>query len=216
MKKFIKHISLVAAGCALMIGTGQTYAQDLSLGLRGGGQWSQFSKFATDHGITGANVGITAVYSTNEHFGFGGDLLYSRQGGDYNVQTYSPIYGNGVTSYRVQNDYVRLVPKVMWFFRDVDDRFRPKVTGGVNLGFMTRSEDIVRGYDMTSAFNTFDVGAQLGLGFNYRIASRIWLQFDAEYMLGLMRANDINTNYPNNLANNTLSLNGGIAFGISH
>ena len=207
MKKLLAKISLFA-GCVFMVTS--VSAQNLSLGVRGGTQWSQFSEFATSNGIQGANVGLTAVYSTKENFGYGADLLFSRNGGDFSMLN---TLGEE-EYYRVQNDYVRFVPKAMWFFRDVEDRFRPKVTLGLNVGFMTKSQDIDRNLVMNETFRTVDGAAQLGLGFNLKIASRTWLQFDAEYMLGFVEAEDYSTYYPSQLYNNTLSLNGGIAFGI--
>lgn len=218
MKTMIKSMPFIA-GCLLMVFT--TNAQtsktkapstpsNFSIGVKGGPQFSSFSRFAPIHTRIGWNAGLTMTYSAWEHWGIGGDVLYTRTGGYYSVSRPGMD-----TRHTVRTDYVRFVPKVTYFFMKLEDRFRPKIFLGPNFGVLTMAYDKNRQIGLYDEYKPVEIGITGGIGFNYRVASAIWLTFDAEYLYGFNRINDVNTYNPNNLHTNSLSGAVGLAFGVN-
>lgn len=217
MKTFFKTLP-VLAGCMLMVNVASaqstkktpTTPSNFSIGVKGGAQFSSFSRFAPINTRIGWNAGLTMTYSAWEHWGFGGDVLYTRTGGYYSV--YRPT---GNTRHTVRTDYVRIVPKATYFFLGLENRFRPKVFLGPNLGILTSAVDKNRGLGLYNEFVPVEIGVTGGIGFNYRVASAVWLTFDAEYLYGFNRINEVNTFNPDNLHTNSLSGSVGLAFGLN-
>lgn len=218
MKTMIKTIPIIA-GCLLLVFTANAQnsgikapatASNFSIGFKGGPQFSSFSRFGPINTRIGWNAGLTMTYSAWEHWGFGGDVLYTRTGGYYSV-----VRPGIDTRHTVRTDYVRFVPKVTYFFMGLEDRFRPKIFIGPNFGVLTMAVDKNRGIDLYDEFQPVEIGVTGGIGFNYRVASAIWLTFDAEYLYGFNRINDVDTYDPNNLHTNSLSGAVGLAFGLN-
>lgn len=222
MKTTMKALPILA-GCLLYVGTG--YAQqgkktdkkdpkaqetNFSIGVKGGVQTSSFSRFAPINTRVGWNAGLTMTYSAWEHWGFGGDVLYTRTGGYYSVSRPGTD-----TRHTVYTDYVRFVPKVSYFFMDLDDIIRPKLFVGPNFGVLTMARDKGRGMNMYDEFQPVEIGITAGTGFNLRLARAIWLNVDVEYLVGLNKINKVNTYDPNNLRTNSLSGSVGVAFGLN-
>lgn len=222
MKTMIKTLPIVA-GCMLYMGTG--YAQstkknekspkkpqesNFSIGVKGGIQTSAFSRFAPINTRVGWNAGLTMTYSAWEHWGLGGDILYTRTGGYYSV-----VRPTGDTRHTVHTDYVRFVPKVTYFFMDLDDIIRPKLFVGPNLGVLTMARDKDRNMGLYNEYHPVEIGITAGTGFNLRLARAIWLNVDVEYLIGLNKINKVNTYNPNNLRTNSLSGSVGVAFGLN-
>lgn len=220
MKTTMKALPILA-GCLLYMGSG--YAQNkknekdpktpvesnFSLGVKGGIQTSSFSRFAPIHTRVGWNAGLTMTYSSWEHWGLGGDILYTRTGGYYSVDRAVD------TRHTVHTDFVRLVPKVTYFFMDLEDPIRPKVFLGPNVGILTMAGDKNRGINLYDEYHPVEIGITVGTGFNWRLARAIWLNFDVEYLVGLNKINKVNTYNPNNLRTNSLSGSVGLAFGLN-
>lgn len=186
-------------------------ASNFSIGVRGGAQFSSFSRFAPINTRIGWNAGLTMTYSAWEHWGVGGDITFTRTGGYYMVNR----GGGNFTRHTVRTDYVRIVPKATYFFRKLDDRFRPKIFLGPNLGILTMAKDKNSRTDLYNEYHPVEIGITAGVGFNYRMARAVWLNFDLEYLVGLNRINKINIYSPNNLRTNSLSGSLGLAFGLN-
>lgn len=183
---------------------------NFSFGVKGGVQTSSFSRFAPIQTRVGWNAGLSMTYSSWEHWGVGGDVLFVRTGGYYMVDRAS-----GDTRHTVRTDYVRFVPKVTYFFGSLDNRFRPKIFLGPNLGILTAAKDKNDRFNLYDEYVPVEIGLTAGVGFNYRIAPSVWFLFDAEYLVGFNRINRVNTYNPNNLRTNSLSGSVGIAFGLN-
>ena len=220
MKTHIQTGSIIA-GCMLMAVTlsAQTKKMDkdkkppmegnFTMGMKGGVQFSSFSRFAPINTRIGWNAGMTMTYSAWEHWGVGGDMLFVRSGGYYSVDRASD------TRQVVRTDYVRFVPKVTYFFMNLEDRFRPKIFAGPNFGVLTMAKDKNSRADLHNEFRDVEIGLTAGLGFNYRLARAVWLNFDAEYLVGFNRINKVNTYSPDNLHTNSMSASIGLVFGLN-
>lgn len=182
---------------------------NFSIGVKGGVQMSSFSRFAPINTRVGWNTGLTMTYSSWEHWGFGGDILYMRTGGYYSVDRVTD------TRHTVHTDFVRIVPKATYFFRGLEDAFRPKVFLGPNLGILTMARDKNRRIGLYDEYYPVEIGATVGTGFNWRLARAVWFNMDVEYLVGLNKINRVNTYNPNNLRTNSLSGSVGVAFGIN-
>lgn len=177
----------------------------LSVGPIVGANLSTINSLPNTKSIAGISGGGFANYSVNEHFGIGAKILYSQLG---------TAFSN--SSQIVKLHYIQIPLSAIYFFGDNGSLFRPKIYAGPYLGTLIKAKDengneILRG-DGTAAYNTFDLGGQVGVGFNYRILPSTWINFDA----GLAKSfGDVTKDNSNTYHNVAFSLNVGISFPIS-
>lgn len=205
-----KIFTLLAVTMMFTSANAQT-KNNYSIGVRAGVNTSAFGYFPLDDPRFGMNAGISGVYSKWENHGIGADLLFSRTGGEY----YLGEQEGRISRYDAYTDYIRIQPKYYYFFNDLEDKFRPKVSAGVSVGFLTGAEADNMTGTRVSSFNSVDAGGILGAGFNYTVSKAIWLSVDVEYLLSATQANKIEVYQPDNLYTNNLSLNVGINFGLT-
>lgn len=153
----------------------------ISIGPRGGVNISNVTHVEESQTVTGLALGLTSTYSFNERTGLTVDVLYSVEG-----------YKAPFEKYKLR--YLQVPVYFDFFFGQLGNRFRPKVYAGVSpaffLGGTLNELDINQPY-----YSKFILNATGGLGFNYRIANRIWLNTDARAYFGLndIRSDDIAT-----------------------
>lgn len=173
----------------------------ISIGPRGGVNFSNVTNVDESQSITGVTLGLTSTYSFNEATGLTLDVMYS-------VEGYKAPFEN----YKLR--YLQVPVYFDVFFGQLGDRFRPKVYAGVAPSFFlsgTLNElDVNKPY-----YNSFILHASGGLGFNYRIANRIWLNTDLRAFVGLndIRDNDVATGDP--IKPRTTQLTLGLAYGLA-
>ncbi|MBK7872628.1 MAG: outer membrane beta-barrel protein [Saprospiraceae bacterium] len=133
--------------------------------------------------------------------------MYSQEGSQYDINA---------TTVKTDLDYIRLLLAYNVFFGDLGDRLRPKLYIGPTLGFLIDADTEVRNQetDIMDNYKNLDIGLAAGLGFNYRIGSQQWLNFDARFQPGLT---DIVENKPSGtdaIRNQAIQLSIGVAFGL--
>ncbi|MEO5905969.1 MAG: porin family protein [Saprospiraceae bacterium] len=194
---FIKGIILVCLTSILSVF--QLNAQDrFSIGPRVGLNFSNVSNFEGSESLTGLALGLTSTYSISESTGITVDLLYSGEGFTF-----------GGDDYKLS--YLQLPILFDVFFGELGSSFRPKVYAGVAPGFLMgyKVNDDKADKDDLNSINLSLVG---GLGFNARVASRIWLNADLRAYLGL---SDYNDNGGDKSALSTIQPSIGLAYGLS-
>ena len=184
----------------------QLNAQDhFSLGPRAGVNFSNVCHIDNSKSLPGFVGGLTSTYSINESSGLILDILYSQEG--YKDKT--------LGDNDIHFSYLQIPVYYSHFFGKLGESLRPKVYIGLEPGFLlhvkVNDEDADKGQ-----FKTFNLALSGGLGFNARVANRIWLNTDLRGMLGLM---DIRQNAPETKkdihALNNIQLSLGLAYGIS-
>ena len=131
---------------------------------------------------SGFSGGAFANYSITTDFGLTGQLLYSQQGAN--------IDSGGVES-KLRLDYLQVPILGAYYFGK--DKFRPKVLLGPQFGFLLSSKD-KDGSDLDpngNIYETSDISAVLGAGFNYNLAPKIWLNADLRYNYGISNISKI-------------------------
>ena len=173
----------------------------ISIGPRGGVNISNVTNVDESQTVTGLALGLTSTYSFNERTGLTLDVLYSVEG-----------YKAPFEKYKLR--YLQVPVYFDFFFGKLGNRFRPKVYAGASpaffLGGTLNELDINQPY-----YTKVIIHATGGLGFNYRIANRIWLNTDARAFIGLndIRQNEVATGsgvYPR-----TFQFTLGLAYGLS-
>lgn len=188
----------------ILFGIEATYAQvkdQISIGPRVGVNFSNVSNVDNSESVTGLLLGLTSTYSISERSGITLDILYSSEG-----------YKLGSDELKIHNLQIPIYFDV--FFGELGSAFRPKVYVGVVPGFFldAKFNDNESNKDF---YNGFLFGASGGLGFNYRMASRIWLNTDLRANIGLIDIRE-DTGLDNDLlADRTFSLSVGLAYGLS-
>jgi Outer membrane protein beta-barrel domain len=201
----LKKLTIIFA-LVIIINANKITAQVLSVGPIAGVNVSTISNFAFTKNLVGLSIGGFANYSINEHFGIGAKILYSQLG----------------TGFTNKSDIVRLnylqVPITgIYYFGDVGNKFRPKFFIGPYIGTLIKAADtngnLIVGTDGQKVYNNVDLGGLAGIGFNYLIQSRTWLNVDAGYGRSL---GDITKTGSNTYKNESFNLNIGVSFPIGN
>lgn len=147
-------------------------------------------------------AGVIINYSTSEHIGFAADVLWSMEGARIED-------GEGIeTDLALQ--YVRVPLKFAYFMGDFEDGFRPKVTIGPSMGFLVDADadnESTGTTDVKSTFESFDLGANASIGFNWKMGDNMWLNTDFNYYHGFLEISP-------NQYNSNFGLKVGLAFGL--
>lgn len=204
--KIMKNLTLLLALATATAGFAQTNNNSkipaepieqskFSIGLTGGFGHSFVEPYENATFMPSWNAGITAVYAPGPHWGFGADVIYSGEGSKLKV---------GDITHSTQLDYLRIPLKAIYFFRKYEDDFRPKVSLGPTLGIMMDNHG-------NKNFNSFDVGANASIGFNYRLLRAVWFNADVSYFQGFT---DIYSHNNETDLNGNIRLNVGLSFGF--
>jgi hypothetical protein len=210
----MKRIALFTTGILLTAGVhgnAQNLAQHISLGPIGGVGHSWMSNTDNQKIKPSAHLGIAFIYSTKTHFGWGADLSASHEG-----YKWEDAAGNDMS---IDPSYVRLTPKVYYFFGKYGNAVRPKVFAGPSLAFKVAEDQYYNGDRLANegtsvvtpkedVFNTVDFGLTAGAGLNVRLKQGVWLNMDGSYYNGLIDVTD------NNQMNRNLRFNLGVMFGL--
>lgn len=172
-------------------------SQNLSVGPVVGGQHAFITPYSDWRFNPEWNAGLSLTYSTMEHWGYGLESKYSREGARFQNS-------EGITS-GVLLEYIRVPLKAMYFFNDYGQSIRPKVTLGPSLGFL------INGKDLAPTVNKFDIGANASAGINFRLATDIWLNTDLNYYQGFRK---INPGISTTEWNSNVGVNCGVTFGF--
>ncbi|MDZ4746965.1 MAG: porin family protein [Saprospiraceae bacterium] len=195
IQKVLFTLSLVLIGISA---ANAQVGDQTSIGPRVGVNFSNVSNVDGSEALTGLAIGLTSTYSISEKTGLTIDLLYSGEGYKLN-------------SNELRLSYLQLPIYFDLFFGELGEKFRPKVYAGVVPGFLLDAKN--NGNDIVDVFNNFNLSVSGGLGFNYRVGNRIWLNTDLRAFLGL---SDIREDaIGDKVANNNIQLSLGLAYGLS-
>jgi hypothetical protein len=172
-----------------------------SIGPRVGVNWANVTNVDDSKALTGLVLGPTITYSINESSGITFDILYSGEG-----------YKVAEDEYKIR--YLQIPIYYDFFFGELGNAFRPKVYVGVQPGFFlnAKTNDTENTDDF---YNKFVLGLSGGLGFNLRVANKIWLNTDLRSNIGLsdVRASDFQTG--DDIKPRTVQLSLGLCYGFS-
>jgi len=148
---------------------------------------------------TGYTFGLTTTYSIMQHTGLTVNFLFTREGAETSAGT------------ELKLNYLRLPIYFDYFFNELGEVFRPKIYAGIVPGLRTQAE--VADVEVDDNFSTFDLGIGGGIGFNYQITERTWLNVDARYVRGIININE-EADLAGEAFNQYFQGSVGIAFGL--
>lgn len=189
-----------------------TYAQQrFSAGPRVGLNMSTFGRDASEYTLRpGVTAGAFLMYSSLNHFGISGDLLYSQMGGKYSQSN---------TSFKQRVNYLE-IPVALRYFLTLSGNFRPNLFFGPSLGIKLNAKrtnyvndlGTQPDFDNSAQFNNLDLGLIAGFQLNFKgLAERQHFLIDARYRYGL---SDITVDPNQNVNNSTITLTLGYSFGV--
>lgn len=183
--------------------------QNLSFGPTAGFGHAWMSNTTNGKYKPAGNVGVSLLYSSTPHIGFGADLKYSIEGNKTQI---------GVQETENTLNYVRIPLKVIYFFGEYGDRIRPKIAVGPSFGILaggkkevTNNHTLVSKAEAQDLYKGFDAGIGVLAGLNYRLIRNTWFVAEINYYNGLTNINEL-ANLNNK--NRNLGLNIGVNFGI--
>ncbi|WP_080057895.1 porin family protein [Spirosoma aerolatum] len=205
--------SFLVIGCLSVSSAQQRFTAGPRVGLNLSNYWGSADGMSFTPGIT---AGAFLMYSSLNHFGISGDVLYSQRGTSYQ--------GNNMKFIQRVN-YLE-IPVVARYFLTLNGNFRPNLFVGPSLGIKLNAKRIKGDYlqgtgpvlngDNSDAFNNLDLGATGGIQLNWGTGNRQHFLIDARYTLGLT---DVQA-FPNvwgprsSLQNSTVSITLGYGFGV--
>ncbi len=202
---------LAITGCL----SGSFAQQRFSAGPRVGLNLSTFGMDAQGYTMRpGIAAGAFLMYSSLNHFGISGDLLYSQMGGKY-----SQTINNRVNSSNQRINYLE-IPVALRYFLTLKGNFRPNLFFGPSLGIKLnakRTDVITQGvpqadFDNSNNFRPLDLGLIAGFQLNFKgLGKRQRFLIDARYRYGL---SDITIDDNQNVNNSTVTLTLGYGFGV--
>lgn len=194
-----KGIILVCLA-SLLTGYQLNAQDDFSIGPRVGVNFSNVSNVENSSSLTGLAIGLTSTYSISESSGITVDLMASHEGFSINDDDFRATYLQIPILFDV-------------FFGELGSAFRPKVYVGVTPGFLLGAKFNDDKIDDLDGFKKFNLALTGGLGFNARVASRIWLNADLRAYLGLTDTSDNVVDEKN--TQSTIQPSIGLAYGLS-
>ncbi|MFY7910309.1 MAG: porin family protein [Emticicia sp.] len=200
--KNLKRFTLAIA--ITLLGFNATQAQTTSIGPLVGVNVSTFTGEPNTKPLAGLAVGGFINHSFDEHFGVNAKLIYSQLGSSY-------TFNEDINRLH----YIQLPVTGVYYFGNNGQTFRPKVYAGLYgaslLSSNHKSGDAVVEGNGTPYYKKSDFGGVLGLGFNYLLSDRTWLNVDAGYNGGFV---DVTTSDATDFKNKAFTLNVGISFPI--
>lgn len=197
-----KHLSLIFIAFTIFaIGPlyGQLNSSNFSIGPRLGVNYSNVSNPDEAESLAGLVAGLTSTYSINQYSGITIDLLYSGEG--YQI-------GDN----KMKLNYLRLPVLYNLFFGELGESFRPKVLLGLQPGLLLSAKSGTT--DVKNNMNNFAFGIGGGLGFNYRLKDRMWLNTDLRSFFDLNDVRDDPPSSSDKYAIRNIQLSVGIAWGL--
>jgi len=161
---------------------GMAYAQNTSIGLRGGLVLA--SLIGPDApGNSGAKAGfmggVFLNYSINEQIGTSFELNYAQRGNRSEAGNNDEILHMNYVEFNLYGSY---------FFGEGD--LRPKLFAGPYAAYLLNAKRTFQGFDteedLTDRYTSTDFGLLLGAGLHYRIGEGIWFIGDIRYNYGLV------------------------------
>ncbi len=152
------------------------------------------------------------MYSSLNHFGISGDVLYSQMGANFSQNN---------ESFKQRINYLE-IPVALRYFLTLSGDFRPNLFFGPSLGIKLNAKNtnyvntnpaITRGdIDNSAQFNDLDLGLIAGFQLNFKgLGERQRFLIDARYRYGL---SDITIDPSQNINNSTITLTLGYGFGV--
>lgn len=175
-------------------------AQTLSIGPVIGANFSTVSESENGERLMGLSAGAFANYSINEKLGLNLKVLFSQMG-----------VASSVSDNKVRLNYLQIPLSGVYFFGESGDKFRPKVFLGPYVGFLLGAKN--GDLDIKESLRSVDIGGQIGLGFNYSLKERTWLNIDLGYAAGFTTVDAADDAVGNN---NALFVNVGLSFPVGN
>lgn len=201
----MKRLTKIATSVMLGIASFTTsFSQTTSIGPMAGVNIAKFQDAPDSKYTVGASAGGFLNHSFNENFGMTAKLLFSQMGNK-----------NEVFKATAKLNYVQVPITGVYYFGKQGQAFRPKIFAGLYAAGLASAKN--KYYEsntsetVTGAYNSFDGGGTLGLGFNYLLSDKSWLNFDLGYNQGFT---DITKNSTIDYKNQGFNVNVGVSFPV--
>ncbi len=158
----------------------------------------------------GVTAGAFLMYSSLNHFGISGDVLFSQMGGTYSQPN---------VSFKERVNYLE-IPVALRYFLTLKGNFRPNVFFGPSLGVKLNAKrtNLIENniakpdFDNSNNFRPLDLGLVAGFQLNFKgLGERERFLIDARYRYGLT---DISIDDNATVNNSTITLTLGYGFGV--
>ena len=150
----------------------------------------------------GLTVGGFCNYSGRTGLGFSGQVLYTQLGAQVLNKTND-----------IRLNYLQVPLLLTYFLGQYGNPVRPKLFIGPNVSFLLNAKDRngndIYGESPNRNYNPVDIGLTAGIGLNYRIKNKVWLNTDVRYGMGLV---DITKSNANRILNHNIGVNLGVSF----
>ena len=217
-KSVLVALVISLSTCLSSVYAQQRFSAGPRLGLNLSNYWGNADGMHVKPGIA---AGAFLMYSSLNHFGISGDVMYMQRGAKYSGSI-TPGAGRPATgSFTQQVNYLE-IPIVARYFLTLSGNFRPNIFVGPSLAIKLNAKRVngssaTFNGDNNNDFNNLDLGATGGFQLNWGTGHRQHFLIDARYTLGL---SGVQTALPNiwgprtSLQNSTATITLGYGFGV--
>ncbi|HYG14901.1 MAG TPA: porin family protein [Bacteroidia bacterium] len=206
-RPFLKAGVIIALFFSFTISNAQSV---WTIGPRAGVNYSWISRIDGAEPKIKFTGGAFVLFSKWEHFGVSADLLYSARGMAYE-QTGTDV---GLFRNEVNLHFIELPILATYFFNPREHSIRPKLYAGPSVNYLVFGEHIGE-HARKASFKELDYALVVGGGFNFKLASKMWLNVDARYTHGFVNMNEYSwVSDKNKVFNRSVGLTVGLGFGI--
>ena len=182
-------------------------AQDVSFGIKGGVNFSNFSGDDADmletDGRTGFHLGLIAEIMFTENLGVQPEVLYSSQGAKSDFQMEDEFFGSlSIDEFKL--DYISIPVLLKYYFIEgLSLEVGPQFSFVANSEVEASMDGVSSTEDFDDETESFDFGGALGLGYELPMG----LLFQGRYVMGF---NDVYTD--SDFRNSVFQLSVGFKF----
>ena len=181
-------------------------SQNLSFGPMAGLNISSLNNLENSSSKAGLVAGAFFNYSSKNWFGLGLQVVYNGLG----AKLTTPVE-------TINLNYIQ-VPLLATYYLAGSNKqgsFRPKFFAGPHINFLMNAKN-KDGNDLNPDnlyYKNAELGLTFGLGFNYAVMNKTWLNFDVRYGVGLT---DATQNSKTNITNNAFAVTLGLSFPLGN
>ena len=217
-KSVLVALVFTFSACLSSVYAQQRFSAGPRLGLNLSNYWGNADGMSFKPGIA---AGAFLMYSSLNHFGISGDILYSQRGANYSGAIIPGVGRPATGSFTQRVNYLE-IPIVARYFLTLAGNFRPNIFVGPSVGIKLNAKRVsgssaALNADNSNDFNNLDLGATGGFQLNWGMGHRQHFLIDARYTLGL---SGVQTGLPNiwgprtSLQNSTATITLGYGFGV--
>lgn len=207
--KIKRFLSILAVGMSLAT-FGQNSNGDIELGFNSGVNFSLVgNNVGNSNSSTGFNISASADYFFSNRWSLKSKLIYDKKGWDDGFVEDTSLDPSLQGSYKTDFNlnYLTIPVLASWHFGKKRNWY---LHFGPYAGILLNAKETTGDNKLTNVFNTFDIGASVGIGVKIPLSDKLKLSFEYDEQAGFKEI--FKENSGSTISNSRSSINVGVNF----